>query len=162
MGGVDESGLPTLYEWAGGLDPLRRMIDSFYDRVEADDALSGLFPGGVSQRHREHVTDWWAEVLGGPTTYTDRHGGYESMLRHHVGLDITAAQRHRFATTMSLAADDADLPADPEFRAAFEARPPLDPPAAALASPRGGSARAHLPMRRSFRKGRTPDRRPAD
>ena len=41
------------------------------------------------------------------------------MLRHHVGLDITAAQRHRFATTMSLAADDADLPADPEFRAAI-------------------------------------------
>jgi len=119
MGGVDEPGLPTLYEWAGGLDPLRRMIDSFYDRVEADDALAGFFPGGVSQRHREHVTDWWAEVLGGPTTYTDRHGGYESMLRHHVGLDITPAQRHRFAATMSLAADDADLPADPEFRAAI-------------------------------------------
>jgi len=119
MGGVDEPGLPTLYEWAGGLAPLRRMIDSFYDRVEADDALAGFFPGGVSQRHREHVTDWWAEVLGGPTTYTDRHGGYESMLRHHVGLDITHAQRHRFAATMSLAADDADLPADPEFRAAI-------------------------------------------
>src|SRR6478735_9381034 len=118
MGGVDEPGLPTLYEWAGGLDPLRRMIDSFYDRVEADDALAGFFPGGVSQRHREHVTDWWAEVLGGPTTYTDRHGGYESMLRHHVGLDITPAQRHRFAATMSLAADDADLPADRAGRGA--------------------------------------------
>ena len=70
MGGVDEPGLPTLYEWAGGLDPLRRMIDAFYDRVEADDALAGFFPGGVSQRHREHVTDWWAEVLGGPTPKT--------------------------------------------------------------------------------------------
>jgi hemoglobin len=54
--GVDEPGLPTLYEWAGGLPPLRRMIDCFYDRVEADDVLAGFFPGGVSQRHRSHVT----------------------------------------------------------------------------------------------------------
>jgi hemoglobin len=41
------------------------------------------------------------------------------MLAHHRGLGITAEQRLRFATTMSQAADDADLPADPEFRAAL-------------------------------------------
>ena len=41
------------------------------------------------------------------------------MLDHHRGLDITPAQRHRFASTMSLAADDAGLPDDPEFRAAI-------------------------------------------
>lgn len=117
--GADEPELPTLYEWAGGLVALRRMIDHFYDRVEADDALSGFFPGGVSPRHRTHVADWWAEVLGGPETYTDQHGGYEAMLRHHLDLGITPEQRHRFATTMSLAADDAELPADPEFRAAI-------------------------------------------
>jgi hemoglobin len=34
-------------------------------------------------------------------------------------LGITADQRFRFASLMSLAADDADLPADPEFRAAL-------------------------------------------
>ncbi len=122
MSQVDEPVVPTLYEWAGGLVPLRRMIDCFYDRVEADDELSAFFPGGVSTQHRANVADWWAEVLGGPTTYTEQHGGYESMLRHHLGLAITPAQRHRFAATMSLAADDADdagLPGDPEFRAAI-------------------------------------------
>lgn len=119
MSGVHEPDLPTLFEWAGGLVPLRRMIDAFYDRVEADDALSAFFPGGVSEYHRAHVADWWAEVLGGPETYTDQHGGYETMLAHHLGLAITPAQRHRFASTMSLAADDADLPVDPEFRAAI-------------------------------------------
>ena len=119
MGEAGDPGLPTLYDWSGGLVALRRMIDRFYDRVEADDALSPFFPGGVSVQHRAHVTAWWAEVLGGPTTYTERHGGYESMLRHHLGLAITPEQRHRFAATMSLAADDAGLPADPEFRAAI-------------------------------------------
>jgi hemoglobin len=117
--GVHEPGLPTLYAWAGEGAGLRRLIDAFYDRVEADEQLAAFFPGGVSQVHREHVTAWWAEVFGGPTTYTDEHGGYEAMLSHHRGLAITAEQRHRFAATMSLAADDAGLPDDPEFRAAL-------------------------------------------
>ena len=41
------------------------------------------------------------------------------MLAHHRNLAITPEQRLRFASTMSLAADDAALPADPEFRAAL-------------------------------------------
>ncbi len=114
-----EPDLPTLFEWAGGAGPLRAMIDAFYDRVEQDDALAGFFPGGVSQEHRSHVAAWWGEVLGGPSVYTDELGGYESMLAHHRDLDISPAQRHRFASTMSLAADDAALPDDPEFRAAI-------------------------------------------
>jgi hemoglobin len=43
------------------------------------------------------------------------------MLGHHRGLSITAAQRFRFASLMSLAADDAGLPDDPEFRSALVA-----------------------------------------
>jgi hemoglobin len=113
------SDTPTLLEWAGGVPALRRMLDAFYDRVEADDLLSGFFPGGVSEEHRAHVTLWWGEVFGGPADYTDRLGGYERMLAHHRGLGITGEQRLRFVTLMSRAADDARLPADPEFRAAL-------------------------------------------
>jgi hemoglobin len=110
---------PSLFEWAGGEPAIRRMIDAFYDRVEADDLLSPFFPSGVSERHRAHVTVWWVEVLGGPATYTEELGGYEAMLAHHRDLAITGEQRFRFASLMSRAADDADLPADPEFRAAL-------------------------------------------
>ncbi len=73
----------------------------------------------MSEQHRAHVTVWWVEVLGGPSTYTEQLGGYESMLAHHRDLGITAEQRLRFASLMSRAADDAALPADPEFRAAL-------------------------------------------
>jgi len=111
--------VPTLFDWAGGGAALRRMVDAFYDRVERDDLLAGFFPGGVSEDHRAHVAAWWAEVFGGPSTYTDELGGYESMLAHHRGLGITPEQRDRFASLMSLAADDAGLPGDPEFRAAL-------------------------------------------
>ncbi|MGY1733471.1 group II truncated hemoglobin [Geodermatophilus sp. SYSU D01045] len=110
---------PTLYEWAGGAPAFRRLIDAFYDRVERDDLLGPLFPGGVSEAHRAHVTAWWCEVFGGPPLYTEQLGGYERMLAHHRRLGLVREQRFRFATLMSRAADDAGLPDDPEFRAAF-------------------------------------------
>jgi hemoglobin len=111
--------VPRLIDWAGGPEAIRRLIDAFYDRVENDDMLSRFFPGGVSAEHRRNVSLWWTEVFGGSPRYTEELGGYERMLAHHRGLGITAEQRLRFATTMSRAADDAALPADPEFRAAL-------------------------------------------
>ena len=64
---------------------------------------------------------WWSEVFGGPAEYTERLGGYHHMIAKHSDLAITPEQRLRFATLMSLAADDAGLPEDPEFRSAFMA-----------------------------------------
>jgi hemoglobin len=112
---------PTLYEWAGGDDAFYRMISAFYDRVEQDELLSPFFPGGVHEDHRRHVAIWWAEVFGGPARYTDELGGYERMLSKHLDLGITEQQRFRFTTLMRLAADDAGMPDDPEFRSALVA-----------------------------------------
>jgi hemoglobin len=116
-----EAAEPTLYEWAGGREPLERMLNAFYDRVERDDLLAPLFPGGVSAEHRTHATTWWCEVFGGPTAYTEQRGGYQHMLARHRDLRITPDQRLRFVTLISLAADDAALPDDPEFRSALMA-----------------------------------------
>ena len=55
------------------------------------------------------------------TRYTEELGGYEHMLAHHRGLAITTEQRYRFVSLLSLAADDAGLPDDPEFRSALVA-----------------------------------------
>ena len=109
---------PTLFAWAGGEAAFARLIEAFYDRVEGDELIGPLFPGGVSRKHREAVTTWWAEVFGGPDRYTAA-GGYPRMLARHRDLRISPEQRFRFVSLMSLAADDADLPSDPEFRAAF-------------------------------------------
>ena len=112
---------PTLYEWAGGREAFDRMINAFYDRVEKDELLSPLFPGGVHDDHRRNVAAWWSEVFGGPSVYTDELGGYERMINKHLRLGITAEQRFRFVALMSHAADDADMPGDPEFRSALVA-----------------------------------------
>jgi hemoglobin len=110
---------PTIYDWGGGRAAFARWLNRFYDLVEGDDLLAPVFGGTVSETHREHVTDWWCEVMGGPARYTDERGGYEHMLAKHHGLAITADQRLRFVTLLSQAADDAGLPDDPEFRAAI-------------------------------------------
>ena len=57
---------PTLFEWAGGREAFERLIEAFYDRMEGDELISPLFPGGVSREHRDHVILWWIEVFGGP------------------------------------------------------------------------------------------------
>jgi hemoglobin len=117
--GEGDDTVPTLYEWAGEQPAIEAMIDAFYDRVERDDLLAPYFPGGVTSQHRRHVAAWWSEVFGGPSTYTSTLGGYPSMVGHHIGLEITADHRARFVALMSLAADDAHLPDDPEFRSAL-------------------------------------------
>jgi hemoglobin len=118
---VSAGATPTLFEWAGGVEAFERLINAFYDRVEDDELLAPLFGGKVSDEHRDHVVAWWSEVFGGPSRYTNELGGYERMVSKHRGLGITPEQRFRFASLMSLAADDAGLPDDPDFRSAFVA-----------------------------------------
>jgi hemoglobin len=110
----------TIYDWGGGREAFARWLNRFYDLVELEaPAIAAMFGGRVSLDHREHVTDWWVEVMGGPATYTEQRGGYERMLAHHHNLAITPEQRLTFVTLLSRAADDVGLPADPEFRAAI-------------------------------------------
>lgn len=142
------TGVSTLFDWAGGEAAFRRLIDAFYDRVEADELLSPVFPGGVHEEHRRHVTAWWCEVFGGPAHYTEELGGYERMVAKHRDLAITPEQRFRFASLMSLAADDAGLPDDPEFRSAFVAYVEWGTRIAQHNSQPGADVVAHAPVPR--------------
>ena len=119
MGADPSATTPTIYEWAGGRAAFERWLNAFYDLVEQDELLAPMFDGRVTEEHRRNVVTWWCEVMGGPAAYSNDHGGYAHMLEKHRGLEINSEQRLRFVTLLSRAADDADLPADPEFRAAI-------------------------------------------
>src|SRR3954447_26017818 len=109
---------PSLYEWAGGTDVFVRLTDAFYAHAVADDLLASMFER-MDPQHARYVAIWLAEVFGGPADYTDHHGGYPNMVGKHLGLAITEPQRRRWVNLMLDAADEAGLPEDPEFRAAF-------------------------------------------
>ena len=80
---------PTIYEWAGGSEAFERWLGTFYDLVEDDELLAPVFGGTVGTEHRDHVAAWWVEVMGGPARYGEKLGGYQSMVAHHRGLEIT-------------------------------------------------------------------------
>ena len=113
---------PTLYEWAGGREAFERLINAFYDRVEGDELLAPLFGGRVTAEHRDHVIAWWSRGVRRPGRATPTSSAATSTCsRSTAASGITAEQRFRFASLMSLAADDAGLPGDPDFRSAFVA-----------------------------------------
>ncbi|GAA4875380.1 group II truncated hemoglobin [Actinomycetospora straminea] len=112
---------PTLYDWAGGYPALLRMTTQFYERhVPADPLLGPLF-AGMEADHPERVAAWLSEVFGGPELYSQRYGGYARMISQHLAKHLTMEQRARWVALLARSADDADLPQDPEFRAAFVA-----------------------------------------
>jgi hemoglobin len=113
--------VPSVYEWAGGSEAFERLTEVFYRRhVLADEILGPVF-ARMPEDHPHHVALWLAEVFGGPAEYSGEHGGYAHMVSMHIGLGLTEPQRARWVQLIGLAADDAGLPTDPEFRSAFMA-----------------------------------------
>ena len=112
---------PTLFEWAGGFPALLRMTRIFYTKYVPEDPLIGPLFASMSPDHPERVAAWLSEVFGGPKFYSERYGGYSRMISQHVGKNISEEQRARWVQMLCHSADDAKLPNDPEFRAAFVA-----------------------------------------
>jgi CDGSH-type Zn-finger protein len=112
---------PTLFEWAGGFPALLRMTRIFYSKYVPEDSLVGPLFARMSPDHPERVAAWLTEVFGGPDFYSKRYGGYSRMISQHVGKCITEEQRARWVKMLCQSAEDAMLPDDAEFRAAFVA-----------------------------------------
>jgi CDGSH-type Zn-finger protein len=118
---ADASREPTLFEWAGGFPALLRMTRIFYGKYVPQDPLVGPLFAKMSPDHPERVAAWLSEVFGGPDFYSQRYGGYSRMISQHVGKCISEEQRARWVEMLCQSADDAMLPNDAEFRAAFVA-----------------------------------------
>ena len=70
----------------------------------------------------QRLAAYWAEVLGGPPAYSDGCGDHSGVLRMHAGNGGSMTDLgERFVRCFDAAADDANLPADPAFRAALHA-----------------------------------------
>ncbi len=90
-----ERTIPTLYDWLGGIEPLNRLTIRFYEHVKADMLLAPIF-AHMSPEHPGHVAAFLAEVLGGPTGYSEHHGGHPHMIRQHLNRHLTQDQRQRW------------------------------------------------------------------
>jgi len=113
-----EQNTPTLFEWVGGIEALRKLTGLFYDKVLADEVLRPIFEH-MQPDHPQRVADFLGEVFGGPPTYSENFGGHARMLSQHLNRGLTETQRRRWVDLLIDSADEAGRPSDPEFRSAF-------------------------------------------
>jgi CDGSH-type Zn-finger protein/truncated hemoglobin YjbI len=144
----DPDRTPTLFEWAGGLPALTTMTRIFYSKYVPQDPLIGPLFANMAPDHPERVAAWLGEVFGGPKNYSQQYGGYERMVSQHLGKGLSEAQRARWVSLICQSANDAGLPADAEFRAAFVAYLEWGSHLALENSQAGAKPPAHMPMPR--------------
>lgn len=75
----------TVYTAAGGDEGILRLARAWHARVMADEVVGHAFSHGFRPDHSERLAAYWAEAVGGPTTYTDRYGDESSVVRVHSG-----------------------------------------------------------------------------
>ena len=77
--------MTSVYDAAGGWDGMVRLAHAWHERVLADEVVEHAFSHGYRPDHTERLAAYWAEALGGPTTYTDRYGDESEVVRMHSG-----------------------------------------------------------------------------
>ena len=110
---------PSLYEFAGGHDAFLALATACTERCIQDPELNHAFSQGLNPDHDEHLAAYWAEVLGGPPSYSSSLGGHSGMLTIHAAHGAPDEWGDRFEACFVAAMDDAQLPTDPEFRNAM-------------------------------------------
>lgn len=75
----------TIYEAAGADEGLLRLARAWHARVMLDEVVSHAFSHGFHPEHSERLAAYWAEALGGPTTFSATYGDETSVVRLHSG-----------------------------------------------------------------------------
>jgi len=96
-------GMQSVFEAAGGNDGLRRLADAWHRRVMADEVVAHGFS------HTERLAAYWAEALGGPTTYSDSYGDETTVVKMRSGNGEHDDMNRRAIACFDLALTDVGL-----------------------------------------------------
>jgi hemoglobin len=113
---------PTLYEFAGGEEAFLALARAHHERCLADPELN--HPFSHEDQHPQHVerlAAYWAEVMGGPSIYSQSCGDESFVLAMHARNGDMGDLGERFLACFVGAMDDAGLPDEPAFREAMRA-----------------------------------------
>ena len=105
--------MQTVYEAAGGYQGLLRLAQAWHARVMADELVSHAFSHGLHPDHCERLAAYWAEALGGPSTFSAAYGDETSVVRMHSGNGPHDDMDHRAIACFDRALEDVGLTAEP-------------------------------------------------
>lgn len=75
----------SVFQAVGGDHGVRRLAAAWHSRVMTDEVVGHAFSHGFHPRHTERLAAYWAEALGGSTTYSEIYGNESSVVRMHSG-----------------------------------------------------------------------------
>jgi len=111
--------MQTLFEAAGGLDGLLKLASAWHTQVLEDEVVSHAFSHGYHPQHTERLAAYWAEALGGSTTYSERYGDETSVVRIHSGNGPHEEMDQRAIACFDRALEDVGLAGDERLRRAL-------------------------------------------
>ncbi len=91
---------PTLFDAVGGMPFFERLVERFYEAVEADPVLLRLYPerddlAGARRRLTLFLVQYW----GGPTTYSEERG-HPRLRGRHFAFEIGPLERDHWLAGM--------------------------------------------------------------
>ena len=98
------------YEFMGGEEVIRRLVDRFYDLMDEDPDYYGirkLHPEDLSSS-RQKLFMFLSGWTGGPSLYTDKYGDPRLRTRH-MPFVISIPERDQWLSCMNRAMEDIEL-----------------------------------------------------
>jgi hemoglobin len=99
----------TVYEAIGGREGMLKLAAAWHARVLDDEVVSHAFSHGYHPQHTERLAAYWAEALGGPSTYSEKYGDETSVVRTHSGNGPHEEMDRRAIACFDQALDDIGL-----------------------------------------------------
>ncbi len=98
-----------IYKTLGSEQPIYKLVDEFYSRVEQDSVLRPLYPEDLMAPKR-HLAIFLVQRFGGPTTYSNERG-HPRMRARHMPFKIGVKEKDAWMANMIVA-----LSTVPEFK----------------------------------------------
>jgi hemoglobin len=106
----DKPPFDTPYEWIGGEDKVRALVERFYDLMDLEPQYAALRAthGSTLEQARQRLFWFLSGWLGGPQHYTDRFGHPKLRMRH-MPFTIGIQERDQWLACMDQAMADVGI-----------------------------------------------------
>lgn len=94
----------SIYVNLGGAEGLHRLVEVFYDKVQAHPNLGPLFPADIKPV-LEKQYQFLSQFFGGPTLYSDLHG-HPMMRARHMHIPLTPERAEEWLECMKGALEE--------------------------------------------------------
>ncbi|MEK8129611.1 globin [Paenibacillus filicis] len=103
----DEQSRQTFYEALGGAEGIRRIVESFYPKVQAHPLLGPLFPENIDPVIEKQYM-FLSQFFGGPPLFSEAHG-HPMMRARHLPFPITEERAKAWLGCMAQALEESGL-----------------------------------------------------